>query len=93
MGIIRYAGEAHVGAAAERFLVLLFQCYTTAVLTYMALATIVNVEEATKEAESRDAVEAADNATRWVGDKITAAIMQQIADRSFEASGWPGGSA
>ena len=75
-------------AAAEQFFVLLFQRYTTAVLTYVA--PILNVDEATGEADSSNA-QALDNAARWVGDKDTAVLLQQIADRFFEASGWPGG--
>lgn len=88
MGIICYAEDDHVRAAAEQFFVLLFQRYTTAVLTYVA--PILNVDEATGEADSSNA-QALDNAARWVGDKDTAVLLQQIAERFFEASGWPGG--
>ena len=90
MAIICYADEDHVRAAAEQFFVLLCQRYTTAVLSYMAPDLIVDAGEATEEADWSNAAEAMDHAARLVGDKATAVIMQQIANRSFEASGGPG---
>ena len=51
----------------------------------------VDADNATEEADSSNAAEAVDIAARWVTYRDTAVFMQQIADRSFEASGWPGG--
>lgn len=91
MGIICYAPEAHVRTAAEQFFVLLFQCYSPAVLNYQPSAPSSNPDSTTPQVASGNNDQAASNVARFSADKEQARVMQMIADKSFEASGWPGG--